>query len=1115
MPIGNPIQKNNDTRVISATATTGQTDFTVTGGYTINAIGVFRNGVRLNNSTDFTAADGSTVSLNVACDAGDTVTFHIFDKFTVANAIVGAASTQTVYGNLAVNGELYSTNLNPTNVDIVGIGTIAKAIIGTGVTIDQSNIDTVGIISATTFNGSFTGNITGAASLVTAVNNASDSTCFPLFATQATGNVAPSSNANLTFNSSTGELGATTLSGAVSGSTGTFTGDVDIADKIVHTGDTNTAIRFPSADTVTVETAGSERLRISSTGKVGINTTSPAANLDFGVGSSNEATIRTSEAALILDINSARSLRVKTNGSERLRVTSGGKVLIGDDTNRLFGGSNYPSFQVSSSASNDWARISSTAYINSEVGGGLILAKSRNGTVGSHTVVQDDDKLGSIFFEGSDGNSFERGAAIEAYVDGTPGNSDMPGRLVFRTSGDGTNSITERMTILSDGKVLIGATAARTPGGVTAQLQVEGTSNDTSSFSLINNINSTQPPYLTLGKSRGTSDGSSTVVQDGDYLGIIQFCGTDGTDINSRGAEISVQVDGSPGSNDLPGRLIFGTTADGADGPTERMRLDKSGGLQIGSQTKPGGNTSQYSILSLLGNSLNANASILTLSNRVNTSSTSINDNLGYIIFGDQQAGEYGWIRGAVDAAPASGDYPGRIEFATTPDGASAPVERMRIENDGDFRFSSGAAGTNYGGLRGWNTTTGDMILDADKSATGSGGSNLIIKSRGTEVARWSSSGIGSCKHFASTDDGYGGTKNAIINGNMEICQRKPYNTPHTGITGSAFVLDRWELYASSNGTWSMKQGATTTAGGPRTHGHGRTLVATVTTNNGSIAASEYALIRQKISGRDLKQFSGGGTEAQGAKKFALSFWVFNHNPGNYTVELQDNDNTKKCSQQYNVASADSWEFKTLIFPHRSQIFSWDDNYSLAIMFWLGAGSNYKGGTYNTSWYNASANQRVNSDMPNVASTTDGDFRLTGVQLEPGDVCTGYDSETWSQNLTRCQRYYEKSYEWNTVPGTSTLNGSTMVRYGGGDVTNWPDIGMHYQVEKISNGTVTFYSLNGTSGAVSNCGNGMSHSSNVNVNVLYGKSTKGVAGCSLSGSMDEVCGFQWTCDAEF
>ena len=1120
MPIGNPIQKNNDTRVISATATTGQTDFTVTGGYTINAIGVFRNGVRLNNSTDFTAADGSTVSLNVACDAGDTVTFHIFDKFTVANAIIGAASTQTVFGNLTLNGELYADNFNPTNVDITGISTIAKAIIGTGVTIDQGNIDTVGIISATTFTGNVTGNLTGTASLITVADESSDATCFPTFVTAATGDLAPKSGTNLTFNSSTGALTATSVNGnivggTVSGTTGTFTGDVDIADKIVHTGDTNTAIRFPSADTITAETGGSERLRINSTGKVGIGTDSPAANLDFGAGSSNEATIRTSEAALILDINSARSLRVKTNGSERLRVTSGGKVLIGDDTSRLFDGSNYPSLQVSSSASNDWARISSTAYIDSTVGGGIILAKSRNGTVGSHTVVQDDDKLGSIFFEGSDGNTFERGAAIEAYVDGTPGDDDMPGRLVFRTSGDGTSTIAERMSILSDGKVLIGATASRSPGGVASQLQVEGTSYDTSSFSLIANTNSTVPPYISLGKSRGTSNGASTVVQDGDYLGLIQFCGTDGTDIASRAAEIFVQVDGAPGSNDLPGRLIFGTTADGAASPTERMRLDKSGGLQIGSQTKPGGNTSQYSILSLLGNSLNANASILTMCNRVNTSSTSNNDNLGYIIFGDQQAGEYGWIRGAVDAAPASGDYPGRIEFATTPDGSSAPVERMRIENDGDFRFSSGAAGTNYGGLRGWSTTTGDMIIDADKSATGSGGSNLIIKSRGTEVARWASSGIGSCKHFASTDQGYGGTKNALINGNMEICQRKPYNTNHTGITGNAIVCDRWELVANSNGTWSMKQGATTAAGGPRTHGHGRTLSATVTSDNGSIAASEYAFVRQKIAGRDLKQFCSGGSEANGSKKFALSFWVYNENAGNYTVELVDNDNTKKVSAQYNVASANTWEFKTLIFPHRSQSFTWDDNWSLAIMFWLGAGGNYKGGTYNTSWYNASANTRVNSDMPNVAGTTDGDFRLTGVQLEPGDVCTSYDTEDWNANLSRCQRYYEKSYEWNTPPGTSTLNGATMVRYGGGDVTNWPGIRMDYRTPKRAAGTVTFYSLNGTSGAVSDCGNGMSHSSNKTVNQLQGKSNNGVAGCSVDTAFDEVCGFQWTCDAEF
>ncbi len=59
-----------------------------------------------------------------------------------------------------------------------------------------------------------------------------------------------------------------TVTGGLTATTGTFTGDVDIADKIVHTGDTNTAIRFPDADTITAETGGTERLRIASDGLI-------------------------------------------------------------------------------------------------------------------------------------------------------------------------------------------------------------------------------------------------------------------------------------------------------------------------------------------------------------------------------------------------------------------------------------------------------------------------------------------------------------------------------------------------------------------------------------------------------------------------------------------------------------------------------------------------------------------------------------------------------------------------------------------------------------------------------------------------------------------------------
>ena len=99
MPIGNPIRKQNESRMVSVLATDGQTVFTVQGGYIINHISVFRNGVRLSHADDYTAGDGSTVTLNEGTNVNDRIDFHIFDRFTVQNAIIGAASTQTINGD--------------------------------------------------------------------------------------------------------------------------------------------------------------------------------------------------------------------------------------------------------------------------------------------------------------------------------------------------------------------------------------------------------------------------------------------------------------------------------------------------------------------------------------------------------------------------------------------------------------------------------------------------------------------------------------------------------------------------------------------------------------------------------------------------------------------------------------------------------------------------------------------------------------------------------------------------------------------------------------------------------------------------------------------------------
>jgi hypothetical protein len=98
-------------------------------------------------------------------------------------------------------------------------------------------------------------------------------------------------------------------------------------------------------------------------------------------------------------------------------------------------------------------------FASTEFSGNFYFAKSRGATVGTYTLVQDGDSIGQFIFEGSDGTDFGAGASFGAYVDGTPGNDDMPGRLVFFTSPDGTQVPVERMTIKSTGNIGLGTNA--------------------------------------------------------------------------------------------------------------------------------------------------------------------------------------------------------------------------------------------------------------------------------------------------------------------------------------------------------------------------------------------------------------------------------------------------------------------------------------------------------------------------------------------------------------------------------------------------------------------------------------------------------------------------------
>ena len=131
MALGRPIKltPNVARRQVAVTATAGQTSFTPTGGYRINEMAVFRNGVRLVQGSDYTATDGSTVTLQSGATVDDIIEFVIFDSFNIADAL-------SANGNQSMGGDL-----------TVGLTTIYSG--------------TTGIVSTTEFYGDLKGSTQG------------------------------------------------------------------------------------------------------------------------------------------------------------------------------------------------------------------------------------------------------------------------------------------------------------------------------------------------------------------------------------------------------------------------------------------------------------------------------------------------------------------------------------------------------------------------------------------------------------------------------------------------------------------------------------------------------------------------------------------------------------------------------------------------------------------------------------------------------------------------------------------------------------------------------------------------------------------------------------------
>jgi len=239
--------------------------------------------------------------------------------------------------------------------------------------------------------------------------------------------------------------------------------------------------------------------------------------------------------------------------------------------------------------------------------------------------------------------------------------------------------------------------------------------------------------------------------------------------------------------------------------------------------------------------------------------------------------------------------------------------------------------------------------------------------------------------------------KNIIINGDMSIAQR---GTSVSGITGVGYnTADRWLFSVGALGTWTQSQSTDV----PSNQGFAKSLKIDCTTAKASPDASNYALMQSRFEGQNLQYLKKGTANAE---SLTLSFWVKSNKTGTYVCEIDDADNSRNINKSYTINSANTWEKKEITFAgDTTGAFTNDNNLSMNVIWWLGAGSNYTSGTLNNAWESTTNSNRAVGQV-NLGDSTSNEWYITGVQLEAGTSASDFEFLPFDVNLGRCQRYY-------------------------------------------------------------------------------------------------------------
>ena len=350
------------------------------------------------------------------------------------------------------------------------------------------------------------------------------------------------------------------------------------------------------------------------------------------------------------------------------------------------------------------------------------------------------------------------------------------------------------------------------------------------------------------------------------------------------------------------------------------------------------------------------------------------------------------------------------------------------------------------------------------------------------------------------------GFKNRIINGDMRIDQRNAGASVTAG-SGYTFFVDRFKIYSAASSKLSGQQVASSYAGFPSA------LRLTSLAATSPAAGDEYELYHN-IEGYNITDLAWG---TAAAKPITLSFVVNSSLTGTFAGCINNNSfgGTNTCyvfTYAVNVANTDTLITVTIPGPTSG---SWGttNGTGMQVIWDLGSGSGFNStaGSWGTGF------KTRTSGSVTLVGTSGATFQITGVQLEKGTQATSFDFRSIGTELALCQRYYEKSYNVGTAPGTVTTQGS---RYSsgssGGLTTSFLADSVSYKVPKRSRGnTLTVWDNGGNANVVTRHNYGVL-STNSSA-AMVGPTVNDEIGFDIysSGSANAmVISYQWTCSSE-